>query len=217
MVPQIAACAGQRPSGELHVGGGRRGERLDRVSAAYRDSHTVFLGLSSLGFVWAALFYWWFHDRPEEHRAVNVEELQVIREERKEAARGDMPLEVASEKVALRKSTTPWRALFTSWPMFLICAQQFFRSRLHLLRYVVSDVPAADAQRHDENSGYLAGLPLAGVVAGSLMGGLLSDAIYRHTGSLASTARDWRSPVSRAARCSCCWRPSSPTRCWPRR
>jgi len=41
-----------------------------------------FVVLAVLGFVWAAVFYWWFRDDPAEHPAVNSEELALLRDAR---------------------------------------------------------------------------------------------------------------------------------------
>jgi MFS transporter, ACS family, glucarate transporter len=42
----------------------------------------AFVALAVLGFVWAAIFYWWFRDDPATHPAVNPEELELLRDAR---------------------------------------------------------------------------------------------------------------------------------------
>jgi ACS family glucarate transporter-like MFS transporter/ACS family D-galactonate transporter-like MFS transporter len=158
----------------------------------FRNWHTVFLGLSSLGFVWAAAFFHWFRDRPEEHAAVNGEELRIIREEAKQ------PEAVGSDAVPVRSAvrdesvplSTPWLALFASVPMLLICGQQFFRAAGYI--FYATWFPTYLQQTRgvsQEDSGYMAGLALAGVVAGSLTGGIVSDRIFARTGSLAASRK----------------------------
>jgi len=41
-----------------------------------------FVVLAVLGFIWAAVFYWWFRDDPAQHPAVNPEELALLRDAR---------------------------------------------------------------------------------------------------------------------------------------
>ena len=41
-----------------------------------------FVVLAVLGFIWAAVFYWWFRDDPAQHPAVNSEELALLRDAR---------------------------------------------------------------------------------------------------------------------------------------
>ena len=41
-----------------------------------------FVVLAVLGFIWAAVFYWWFRDDPAQHPAVNSEELELLRDAR---------------------------------------------------------------------------------------------------------------------------------------
>lgn len=144
---------------------------------------SVFLALSTLGFVWAIVFFWWFRDRPDEHPAVGPEELMRIHGG--ELAPADNSTRPAGGPDAPR-AVTPWGALLTSWPMLLICAQQFFRAAGYV--FYGTWFPTYLRKTRDvseEVSGYLTTLPLTGVVLGSLLGGLLADWIYRRTGSLA--------------------------------
>jgi MFS family permease len=139
---------------------------------------SVFLGLSTLGFVWAILFFWWFRDRPDEHPTVGPEELRRIRGGEPDSSR---PVRAPGTS----HPVTPWRELVTSVPMFFICAQQFFRAAGYV--FYGTWFPTYLRKTRDvseEVSGYLTTLPLTGVVLGSLLGGLLADWIYRRTGSL---------------------------------
>src|SRR5262245_25472660 len=65
----------------------------------------VFFG--AIGVVWAAAWYAWYRDRPEDHPDVNAEELAWIRQDRK-------PEEAAPVHDRDAAHTTPWRALLTS-------------------------------------------------------------------------------------------------------
>src|SRR5947209_9701110 len=79
----------------------------------------LFVLCAAPGIGWAAWFFVWFRDRPEEHPAVNDAERALIR--------GPQAAFSAKESPA-RPEPTPWKVLFTSWAMFCICGQQFFRA-----------------------------------------------------------------------------------------
>lgn len=68
----------------------------------------VIVGLA--GFVWCAIWYWWFRDDPAEHSSVNEAELAVIQ--------SNKPKQAMSHRV-------PWKQLFTSRNMIAICAMYF--------------------------------------------------------------------------------------------
>src|SRR5438034_10234930 len=70
----------------------------------------VFFG--TIGIVWAAAWYAWYRDRPEDHPAMTPSELAWIRQDR------------GPERPALHVST-PWRALLTSRNLYAICAMYF--------------------------------------------------------------------------------------------
>ncbi len=66
--------------------------------------------LSLLGVVWAAVFYFWFSDRPHGHRAVNAAELA-----RMDGAEANAPSE----------AQVPWRRLLGSGSVWLLWLQYF--------------------------------------------------------------------------------------------
>lgn len=69
----------------------------------------VLVGL--VGFVWCAVWYWWFRDDPQNHPAVNEAELALI-----QAHKGE--LAAASHRV-------PWKLIFTSRNLLAIGAMYF--------------------------------------------------------------------------------------------
>jgi sugar phosphate permease len=148
----------------------------------YSTWPTVFLALSTLGLVWAAVFYVWFRDRPEEHPQVTPAELEEIRAgwtmDVAEATSDNPPVD--------RKPATPWGAILTSPVMLLIAGQQFFRAAGTVFYATWFPTYLQETRGvSTEHSGYYSGLALMGVVVGSLVGGWISDVIYRQTGSLA--------------------------------
>jgi sugar phosphate permease len=78
----------------------------------WRASFVLF---GTLGIVWAAAWYAWYRDRPEERADVSPDELAWIHQD---AAR---PLHAGDGDV----SRTPWRTLLTSRNLYAICAMYF--------------------------------------------------------------------------------------------
>jgi MFS transporter, ACS family, glucarate transporter len=76
----------------------------------WRASFVIF-GL--LGVVWAAAWYAWYRDRPEDHPAVSREELAWIQQDGNVS--GDHT----------QSAGTPWRALVRSRNLYAICAMYF--------------------------------------------------------------------------------------------
>jgi MFS transporter, ACS family, glucarate transporter len=68
----------------------------------------VLVGLA--GFVWCAVWYWWFRDEPKDHPAVNEAELQLIQANKDGVA--------AAHRV-------PWKLLFTNKNLLAIGAMYF--------------------------------------------------------------------------------------------
>jgi MFS family permease len=132
----------------------------------------LFLVLAAPGLILAFVFYWWFRDEPEAHAAVNAEELALIHG-------GNRP---SSDTFAM-PTTSVWSILLRP-VMLLICAQQFFRAAGYI--FYLTWFPTFLQKIHGVSvvdSGMLASLPLLGVCAGSGLGGILLDRIYRATGS----------------------------------
>jgi sugar phosphate permease len=136
----------------------------------WRDA---FVWLSAPGIVWAAWYFWWYRNRPAEHKSVNAAEKRVI-------ASGAEH----STAAAPVKPRTPWLKLLTSFRMWLICAQHFLRAAAQVFfgtwfgtflmespGIAESDVPL------------LAAIPPMLLIVGSTAGGVISDSLLRSTGS----------------------------------
>jgi MFS transporter, ACS family, D-galactonate transporter len=133
----------------------------------------TFVAYSVLGVVWAAGFYLWFRDRPQDHASVNDAELALIEQGREKEAKTTAPRE-----------PTPWLALLSSPATWWICSQQFFRAAGQI--FFASWFPTYLQESRGVTvaaSGVLNMLPLLALVAGSLVGGVLSDFVLRATGS----------------------------------
>jgi predicted MFS family arabinose efflux permease len=132
----------------------------------WRESFVIF-GL--IGIVWAAAWYAWYRDRPEEHPAMTPAELAVIQE-------GSMAADIPSER-------TPWRLLLRSRNLYAICAMYFaFGYGLYfyftwLPTYLITVLGFSRF-----GGGLFAALPflLAGIA--DLVGGWLTDTLSRRFG-----------------------------------
>jgi nitrate/nitrite transporter NarK len=124
------------------------------------------------GFVWAAMFHWWFRDLPEDHPRVNDAELTIIGRGRKtDAADRERP-------------ATPWRLILLNFDIWMICGQQFFRAAGYIFfstwfpEYLRVTYGVSVA-----GSGFLASLPILVAIFGSLAGGVIVDWIWNRTAS----------------------------------
>jgi len=126
------------------------------------------------GVLWALWFIRWLSEHPARHPRVNEAELQLIHP-------GFCP-EVSA--VLKTHPAVPWRLLFSRPPIWWICAQQFCRAAGYIFFSSWFATYLQEARGVTIiGSGLLTTLPLLGDVAGSLLGGALSDAVLRRTGN----------------------------------
>lgn len=156
----------------------------------------VFLVFAGPGVLWAAWFYWWFRNRPEDNPSVNSAEVALLAADR------------PPPKPAVKRSfAASLLLLATSAPLILLCTQQFFRAaanRLYDSRLptylererigtdllTISEAELADkgeAKAYDDArkklAGRLASIPYWIGIVGGPVGGWLSDYLLRRTGS----------------------------------
>src|SRR5262245_7266828 len=135
----------------------------------------VFFG--ALGLVWAAAWYAWYRDRPEEHPSVNAEELAWIRQD----SRPDEG--VVTNHDGRVSHSTPWRALLTSRNLYAICAMYFaFGYGLYFYFTWLPTFLIKVLGFSLLSGGLFAALPflLAGIA--DLAGGVLTDTLARTHG-----------------------------------
>lgn len=155
--------------------GGALGAGLTGWLLGWFSATLIFAAFAIPGIVWAIAFGWWFREHPSEHPAVNAAELAWIRQ----IAPGAGP---AHKQLPSR---ILWPAMLTSPAAWLICGQQFFRAGGYAFfaswfaTYLMESRGVTTAQ-----SGLLTALPLLATVVGAMLGGGISDAIFRATGSL---------------------------------
>ncbi len=191
--------------------GGAAGTMLSGYLLTTMSWQSMFLLYAVPGLLWAAWFYWWFRDRPEEHPSVNQAELDLL----------------ASDKPSVPPEVPPFRVSLAAalvLPLVLLYTQQAFRAAAP--RLFDQRMPTFCEGRLVKPEGLAAmaslalapaapGQPLAGIlgglgpwaeaqrehrgvvaraanlsswpqwlgVAGGLLGGMLSDYVLRRTGS----------------------------------
>jgi len=145
----------------------------------------VFFGL--LGLVWAAAWFTWYRDRPEEHPGVSDEELAWIRQDSDlrphPAVRGGDGGQPVDHRGDGAGAKTPWGALLRSRNLYAICAMYFaFGYGLYfyftwLPTYLIKELGFSLF-----SGGLFAALPflLAGIA--DLVGGGLTDYVTRRRG-----------------------------------
>jgi sugar phosphate permease len=147
----------------------------------------IFRAYSLVSLVWAAVFYWFFRTRPQDHPWLRSASEVTKR-------RDDEP---ASEK-----STEPvdWHRLLTNRTVWAINIQAVFRAAGYWL--FVTWFPAFLEYRFGlspTNAGSLATWPLAGVVVGTMLGGFTVDRLL----ATASNKRASRVGVAVVALLTC--------------
>jgi ACS family glucarate transporter-like MFS transporter len=142
-----------------------------------------FVAIGSIGIVWAVAWSVWYRDRPSEHAGVSPEELAWIQQDSQAAA------------PATTATTTPWRTLFTSRNLQMICLRHFtygygqYFYMTWLPTYLITELHFTLLR-----SGLFASLPfvLAGIA--NVVGGWLTDRLARAYGL--RVARCWLGSAS---------------------
>lgn len=132
------------------------------------------------GFVWAFCFYYWFRDRPEMHRGVNSAELDIIRGSEVKVKAEDSTVQRQDE----HGEPTPWGKILTSFSMWMICGQQFFRAAGTIFYMTWFPVYLQKARGITiASSGIWTSFPLMSFVVGNFLGGIAVDWVLQRTGS----------------------------------
>jgi ACS family glucarate transporter-like MFS transporter len=117
------------------------------------------------GLMWSFWFFAWFRDRPDEHQAINPAERDLLRAH-------------APTKPAMAgRASAIWDV-----HVVLVCAQQFFRAASNVFWFTWCPTYLQHAQDlSKEAAGELTSLPIIGVMAGSILGGLVADRVFLRT------------------------------------
>ena len=143
---------------------------------AWRHTFYIFGGL---GLAWCLFFWLWFRDRPDQKSSVNAAELALIH--------------AGTHHDHTSKLRVPWRKLFTSPNLWLICLMYYcssygwyfnitFLPRFLKDQFVGIDEGAKWTAEWWQFS-LMAGLPLLFGSAACLIGGLMTDRFVRRTGN----------------------------------
>jgi len=135
----------------------------------------IFYTFGSLGIIWSIAFYLYYRNLPEEHRGVNAAELAEIR--------GRNP-DGSIKQVATARPVIPWKAIFSSANMWAIAAAYgcFFYGTYFFLSWYPTYLRE---YRHMtlQALGLIGSLPLFAGMAGDVVGGALTDVLFRRTGN----------------------------------
>ncbi len=132
------------------------------------------------GLIWAIGFRLWFRETPNEHPSANPAEVAYIQDDvdRPENRESDSGSKTAP-------SNASWLLLMLRMSFWLICGQQFFRAAGYAFfsswfaTYLQETRGVSTAK-----SGWLLTIPLIASVLAAVLGGGVSDFVYRRTGRL---------------------------------
>lgn len=136
-----------------------------------------FFVFGALGLLWAAIWFLWYRDTPEEHRGVNEAERRLIHE-------GAPPVRPA-------RGPVPWKRILGSSSLWFLCAMYFCYN--YTLNTYIDWFPTylVDSRGMNlEQMGIYASLPLLAGVFGDLLGGWCSDIVLLRTRK-PNLARRW--------------------------
>ena len=168
--------------------GGAIGAGLTGLLLGYLPATTIFALFAIPGLFWAVAFWFWFRERPVDHASVNHAELALIGGV---TADVDAPADAVDTEDTGSAASPPlhgsrmWLELTTSPAAWLIFGQQFCRAGGYAFfaswfaTYLMETRGVSTAQ-----SGLLTAMPLIATVVGAMLGGYVSDVIFRATGSL---------------------------------
>ncbi len=162
-----------RANGVLFLGS-RLGGMLSAPAALFLisrwDWRVSFIVFGLLGLVWAAAWFVWYRDRPQDHPRMTKEELAWIEQDRAPVA-------------SAAHAATPWRVLLASRNLYAICAMYFaFGYGLYfyftwLPTYLIKELGFSLL-----GGGLFAALPFLLAGLADVSGGWLSDHLSRRYG-----------------------------------
>lgn len=145
----------------------------------------VFYSFALIGAAWAVWFAIVYRNRPQQHPRVNAAELAYIRG--------------ASEDAAVHspdKQAVPWKRIFTSPNMWYIAAAYFcffYGSYFYLTWFPTYLLEYRHLSL--QSVGILASVPLVTAMIGDIVGGALTDWLFRRTNRLAFSRRIVAAPA----------------------
>jgi MFS transporter, ACS family, glucarate transporter len=133
----------------------------------------IFWIFGAIGLVWCILFWWWYRDRPEEHKGVNPAELAVIR---------------AGRTPEASHHGVPWGRILTSGNLWILCVMYFCGAygwyfNITWLPKYLGEHYGVTKDAWGVWASLLAGAPLLFGALACIVGGLLTDWFIRRSGN----------------------------------
>jgi sugar phosphate permease len=126
-----------------------------------------------VGVLWAAAWFWYYRDTPEEHRSVNAAERELIGSGRK------------------RSNVVPWRQILSHANLWVLAVMYFcYNFNLNVYNDWFPTYLHDSRGMTLAKMGFYAMLPLLAGTLGDLAGGWSSDHVLRRTGNV-NLARRW--------------------------
>jgi MFS transporter, ACS family, glucarate transporter len=166
--------------GATHAGsrlGGAFTPAVAGVIIFYYGWRAAFVSFGMLGFIWSAIWFWYYRDTPSEHASVNSAERELIR----------------SALAITRKEEhvhAPWRQIVASRQLWILSAMYFcyaYNLGIYLVwfpKYLNDHLGFSLRQM-----GFYASLPLLAGTVGDVLGGWLSDLYAKRSGNLKAARR----------------------------
>lgn len=130
--------------------------------------------LGIVGIIWAILFYFFFRDKPTEVAAVSESEIALINEGR-----------TGNTDSSQTNPPVPWRKLLRGKDIWILSIIQFIYGYTFWIYLTWLPTYLTDSRHFTFlQLGIVASLPLLGGVLGDVLGGWLSDLLYKRTGNL---------------------------------
>jgi sugar phosphate permease len=133
---------------------------------------TAFVSFGTLGIAWAAVWFWYYRDSPEQHKSVNAAELDLIHSS------------MGGPRSGIAKSV-PWKKILASRTLWYLSAMYFCYG--YCLAVYLDWFPTyLNSFRHFslKQMGFYASLPLLAGAAGDFMGGICTDWWLKRTGNV---------------------------------
>jgi MFS transporter, ACS family, glucarate transporter len=167
--------------GATHAGsrlGGALTPALVVLIIVHYGWRTAFVCCGSLGLIWAAAWFWYYRDTPDEHPSVNSQERELIRSSL-ELARGSKSMQ-----------SVPWKHILRSPQMWILSAM-YFCYAYNLSVYLAWFPKYLNDHRgyNLKQMGLYASLLLLAGTAGDLFGGCLSDFWAKRSNDLKTARR----------------------------
>jgi MFS transporter, ACS family, glucarate transporter len=138
---------------------------------------SAFLVFGILGLAWAAVWFWYYRDTPEEHKSVNAAELELIHKA------------IGGPRTRTSKAV-PWKKILSNQGLWNLSMMYFCYG--YCLAVYVDWFPTYLRDHRGFNlreMGFYASLPLLGGTLGDLAGGWISDIWAKRTGNLKAARR----------------------------